>query len=229
MGGAKERAKKEKTAKERNGKERGRKNEKKSKETRAKAKERRDKAAKKEHRAKGAEKKSKELKSKERSSKERTNKERSHKSERAAKEKQSKAQERTRKKKAKKPKPAKKQPVKECKPEKVKGQQFYSWSGKYCYHIVAGSVLEQGRWHGAKRSLCNKKGFKKSVTIGRGKGISSNYKNGDSKSCPGGKKRSASLKIMRSSSAKYSSARVSEPKTCHYAIVITVPSCKRRL
>merc|ERR1711998_508284 len=59
----------------------------------------------------------------------------------------------------------------ECKPADVKGEEFYSWSGKYCYHIVAGSVLEQGRWHGqGRKSLCNKKGFKKTVVIGRGKG-----------------------------------------------------------
>merc|ERR1711977_297249 len=114
----------------------------------------------------------------------------------------------------------------ECRPTEVKGQEFYSWDGKYCYHIVAGSVLEQGRWSGAKKSLCNKSGFKKSVVIGRGKGISKIYKNGDSRGCPDGRKRSASLKIVRSKSAKSSTARVSEPSTCHYAIVITVPHCK---
>merc|ERR1711881_755527 len=70
----------------------------------------------------------------------------------------------------------------ECRPTEVKGQEFYSWDGKYCYHIVAGSVLEQGRWNGkGRKSLCNKKGFKKTVMIGRGKGISSSYTNGDSK------------------------------------------------
>merc|ERR1712072_85867 len=72
----------------------------------------------------------------------------------------------------------------------------------------------------------NKSGFKKTVVIGRGKGISKIYKNGDSRGCPDGRKRSASLKIVRSKSAKSSTARVSEPSTCHYAIVITVPHCK---
>merc|ERR1712196_170204 len=115
----------------------------------------------------------------------------------------------------------------ECRPTEVKGQEFYSWSGKYCYHIVAGSVLEQGRWNGqGRKSLCNKRGFKKSVVMGRGRGITSNYKNGDSKACPGGRKRSASLRIVRSKGLKSSVARVSEPRTCHYAIVITVPDCK---
>merc|ERR1711939_787234 len=114
----------------------------------------------------------------------------------------------------------------ECRPTEVKGQEFYSWSGKYCYHIVAGSVLEQGRWNGkGRKSLCNKKGFKKTVMIGRGRGITSNYKNGDSKACPGGRKRSASLRIVRSKGLKSSVVRVSEPRTCHYAIVITVPTC----
>merc|ERR1712232_727041 len=121
----------------------------------------------------------------------------------------------------------KKEKVNECKPASVKGEEFYSWDGKYCYHIVAGSVLEQGRWNGqGRKSLCNKRGFKKSVVIGRGRGITSNYKNGDSKACPGGRKRSASLRIVRSKGLKSSVARVSEPRTCHYAIVITVPDCK---
>merc|ERR1712093_653837 len=121
----------------------------------------------------------------------------------------------------------KKKKVNECKPASVKGEEFYSWDGKYCYHIVAGSVLEQGRWNGqGRKSLCNKRGFKKSVVIGRGRGITSNYKNGDSKACPGGRKRSASLRIVRSKGLKSSVARVSEPRTCHYAIVITVPDCK---
>merc|ERR1711907_92686 len=121
----------------------------------------------------------------------------------------------------------KKEKVNECKPASVKGEEFYSWDGKYCYHIVAGSVLEQGRWNGqGRKSLCNKRGFKKTVVIGRGAGISSSYKNGDSKGCPGSRKRSASLKIVRSSSVKSSTAKVSEPRTCHYAIVITVPHCK---
>merc|ERR1711959_827235 len=121
----------------------------------------------------------------------------------------------------------KKEKVNECKPASVKGEEFYSWDGKYCYHIVAGSVLEQGRWNGqGRKSLCNKRGFKKSVVIGRGGGITSNYKNGDSRACPGGRKRSASLRIVRSKGLKSSVARVSEPRTCHYAIVITVPDCK---
>merc|ERR1711970_1699269 len=121
----------------------------------------------------------------------------------------------------------KKEKVNECKPASVKGEEFYSWDGKYCYHIVAGSVLEQGRWNGqGRKSLCNKRGFKKSVVIGRGRGITSNYKNGDSKACPGGRKRSASLRTVRSKGLKSSVARVSEPRTCHYAIVITVPDCK---
>merc|ERR1711907_362530 len=121
----------------------------------------------------------------------------------------------------------KKEKVNECKPASVKGEEFYSWDGTYCYHIVAGSVLEQGRWNGqGRKSLCNKRGFKKSVVIGRGRGITSNYKNGDSRACPGGRKRSASLRIVRSKGLKSSVARVSEPRTCHYAIVITVPDCK---
>merc|ERR1711959_123481 len=121
----------------------------------------------------------------------------------------------------------KKEKVNECKPASVKGEEFYSWDGKYCYHSVAGSVLEQGRWNGqGRKSLCNKRGFKKSVVIGRGRGITSNYKNGDSRACPGGRKRSASLRIVRSKGLKSSVARVSEPRTCHYAIVITVSDCK---
>jgi hypothetical protein len=115
---------------------------------------------------------------------------------------------------------------KECKPAKIKGREFYTWTGKYCYHIVVGSLLEQGRWSGQKKSLCNKRHFKKSVTIGRGRGISRNYYNGSSKSCPGGKKRSASLKIMSSHKYKKPHALVSEPSTCHYAITVAVPSCK---
>merc|ERR1712230_29186 len=111
-----------------------------------------------------SEKRSKENRAKELKGKEKKNKEKKGK-ERAGKEKKEK--------------------VNECKPASVKGQEFYSWDGKYCYHIVAGSVLEQGRWNGkGKKSLCNKSGFKKTVVIGRGKGISKIYKNGDSKGCP---------------------------------------------
>merc|ERR1711959_341111 len=153
-----------------------------------------------------SEKRSKENRAKELKGKEKKNKEKKGK-ERAGKEKKEK--------------------VNECKPASVKGEEFYSWDGKYCYHIVAVSVLEQGRWNGqGRKSLCNKRGFKKSVVIGRGRGITSNYKNGDSKACPGGRKRSASLRIVRSKGLKSSFARVSEPRTCHYAIVITVPDCK---
>merc|ERR1711988_1713312 len=151
------------------------------------------------------EKRSKEIRAKELKGKEKKNKEKKSK-ERAGKEKKEK--------------------VNECKPASVQGEEFYSWDGTYCYHIVAGSVLEQGRWNGqGRKSLCNKRGFKKSVVIGRGRGITSNYKNGDSRACPGGRKRSASLRIVRSKGLKSSVARVSEPRTCHYAIVITVPTC----
>merc|ERR1712072_949808 len=179
------------------------------------------------------ERKAKELKNKEKKDKEKKGKERKKK-ETGTKEsskKENKRKERKNKERSKKEKIEKLPCVvpsgSECRPTEVKGQEFYSWDGKYCYHIVAGSGLEQGRWNGkGKKSLCNKKGFKKTVMIGRGKGISSSYTNGDSKSCPGGRKRSASLKIVRSSSTKFSTAKVSEPRTCHYAIVITVPHCK---
>jgi len=116
--------------------------------------------------------------------------------------------------------------VAECQPATVKGQEFYTWTGRYCYHIIVGSVLEQGRWNGQRKSLCNKKGFKKSVTIGRGKGVSKEYHNGSSRACPGGKKRSASLKIM--SGGKYA-MKVSEPRTCHYAMVMTIPHCRKMI
>merc|ERR1712100_2466 len=153
-----------------------------------------------------SEKRSKENRAKELKGKEKKNKEKKGK-ERAGKEKKEK--------------------VNECKPASVKGEEFYSWDGKYCYHIVAGSVLEQGRWHGqGRKSLCNKKGFKKTVVIGRGKGISPSYKNGDNQGCPNGKARSASLRIVKSATSKSSTAKVTEPHTCHYAIVITVPHCK---
>merc|ERR1711981_511884 len=141
--------------------------------------------------------------------------------------KETKSKEKAKKAVEKREKAAGKKKAEECKPTDVKGEEFYSWSGKYCYHIVAGSVLEQGRWHGqGRKSLCNKKGFKKTVVIGRGKGISPSYKNGDNQGCPNGKARSASLRIVKSPTSKSSTAKVTEPHTCHYSIVITVPNCK---
>merc|ERR1711965_1019069 len=201
---AKELKNKEKKDKEKKGKER------KKKETGTKESSKKENKRKE---GKGKEEKKKENKRKENGSKENKRKEKKNK-ERPKKEKIEKL-------------PCVVPSGSECRPTEVKGQEFYSWDGKYCYHIVAGSVLEQGRWNGkGRKSLCNKRGFKKTVVIGRGRGITSNYKNGDSRSCPGGRNRSASLRIVRSKGLKSSVARVSEPRTCHYAIVITVPDCK---
>jgi len=112
---------------------------------------------------------------------------------------------------------------KTCTPTSVMGKSFYTWSGRYCYHIVGGGVLEQD-W-AKKKSRCNKTQFRRSVTIGRGKGISTYYPNGDSRGCPRNSKRSASLTIKRDSTAKYATAQVSEPTTCHYNIVVTTAKC----
>merc|ERR1711959_523761 len=192
-----ERLSKEKTSKEKSKKEEKIKNEKAPKERKAKElknKEKKDKEK------KGKERKKKETGTKESSKKENKGKETKGKE---GKKKENKGKEEKNKERTKKEKVEKAPCVvpsgTECRPTEVKGQEFYSWDGKYCYHIVAGSVLEQGRWNGqGRKSLCNKRGFKKSVVIGRGRGITSNYKNGDSKACPGGRKRSASLRIVRS-------------------------------
>merc|ERR1712072_635827 len=92
---------------------------------------------------------------------------------------------------------AAKKKTKVCEPAEVQGQEYYAMDdNKYCYHIIAGEVLDQD-YTSKSESKCNKGGFRKDVTIGRGKGISSHYPNGDSKHCPGGKHRSAKLTIKR--------------------------------
>jgi len=115
-----------------------------------------------------------------------------------------------------------------CNPAEVKGQEFYSWDrkGRYCYHIIAGKVLEQD-YRTRRAGRCNAAGFRKSVTIGRGRGITDRYPNGDSKSCPGGKKRSATLTVDRDPSTKAVTASVTEPSTCTYVITIKSPSCSK--
>merc|ERR1712100_928498 len=116
---------------------------------------------------------------------------------------------------------------KECEPAEVKGETFYVWEpapGNHCYHIVAGQVLEQDHTR-KKQSKCNARDFKKDVIIGKGSGISTNYPGGDSRGCPGGKKRSATLHIKKSSSATSITAAVTEPKTCEYSITVTTPHC----
>merc|ERR1712146_276483 len=103
-----------------------------------------------------------------------------------------------------KKKPAPKKPAKRtCSPAEVKGKEFYTWEarGRHCYHIIAGKVLEQD-YKTKSATKCNKRGFRKTVTIGRGQGISSHYPNGDSTGCPGRKKRSAALIIKRVPGAK---------------------------
>jgi len=65
----------------------------------------------------------------------------------------------------------------------------------------------------------NKAGFRKDVVIGRGKGISSRYPNGDKGNrCPGGKAQSAALELIRDPKAKGNDAKVTEPPTCDYKI-----------
>merc|ERR1711998_397760 len=117
-----------------------------------------------------------------------------------------------------------------CTPAEVKGKEFYSWEarGRHCYHIIAGKVLEQD-YRSKRASKCNKAGFRKTVTIGRGQGISKNYPNGDSTGCPGRKKRSASSTIKRVPGIKKETASVSEPRTCHYSITITTAHCTKRV
>jgi len=140
-----------------------------------------------------------------------------------------KAAEKTKKAAEKAAKKSKKKP-RTCTPAEVKGKEFYSWEarGRHCYHIIAGKVLEQD-YKSKRASKCNKAGFRKTVTIGRGQGISKNYPNGDSTGCPGRRKRSASLTIKRVPGIKKETASVSEPRTCHYSITITTPHCTKRI
>jgi len=248
---AKERARKEKAAKEkakkaeRRAKEKADKREKKQKELAkkekaAKAKERKDKAAKRERKAKADEKRSKELRSKERTAKERSNKakERERKrvaAEKSAKErankesrnKESRAKEKGTKAKAKEKASKNAKPKKRvCQPAEIQGQEYYTWeaAGRHCYHIIAGRVLDQD-YTSKSKARCNKRYFRKTVAIGRGRGISSHYPNGDRRGCPGGRARSAKLTIKRDPNGR-AGAVVTEPRTCYYNIVITTPKCR---
>lgn len=114
-----------------------------------------------------------------------------------------------------------------CTPAQVAGQEFYAWDprGPYCYHVITGGALEQDH-SSRKASKCNKAGFRKDVVIGRGKGISAQYSNGDRENCPGKKARSATLKVIRDPKAKGHNARVTEPSVCNYHIKVTSPHCK---
>merc|ERR1711988_1203969 len=135
----------------------------------------------------------------------------------------------TSKKAAKKSKKGKKK-TRTCTPAEVKGKEFYTWEarGRHCYHIIAGKVLEQD-YRSKRASKCNKAGFRKTVTIGRGQGISKYYPNGDSTGCPGRRKRSASLTIKRVPGIRKETASVSEPRTCHYSITISTPHRTKRV
>ena len=75
------------------------------------------------------------------------------------------------------------------------------------------------RWSAAKAGFC------KSVVIGRGKGISSFYPNGDRTHCPGRRARTTTLKVIRDPRAKGHNAKVTEPSTCNYHVKVTSPHC----
>lgn len=107
-----------------------------------------------------------------------------------------------------------------CQDGKTHGQEFivYDAIGKYCYRAVIGQAVEQGSRDEAK---CNKASFAKKILVGKGSGTSSAYTNGDSAHCDG--PREATLTITASTAAKSSSATVTEPSKCKYAIHMTVP------
>jgi len=225
------------------------------KEKAAKKKERADKAAKRERKAKADERRSKELQSKERTAKERSHKAREREQKRVAherrskesstkerrgKESRSKATERRNKGTERRNKgternnkanerrnKARSKPKKRvCQPAEIQGQEYYTWEarGRHCYHIIAGRVLDQD-YTSKSKYRCNKRNFRKTVTIGRGRGISSHYPNGDRRGCPGNRPRSAKLTIKRDPNGR-AGAVVTEPRTCYYNIVITTPHCR---
>merc|ERR1711998_128196 len=93
-------------------------------------------------------------------------------------------------KKAKLKKEAKSKP---CHMGSLKGFSEYAWDpdGRYCYKVKFGHYVQQD-WS-RQKSKCNKAGFHSNVYIGRFGGNDHKYPNGDSRSCPGGKKRSVSI------------------------------------
>merc|ERR1719502_908714 len=118
------------------------------------------------------------------------------------------------------PRPVKKK----CRVSNIKGTTEYAWDpqGRYCYKINFGRSVQQDWAH--SKAGCNAAQFTSSVVIGRYRS-SHSYPNGDSRSCPGGKKRSVTVELRQDPNVKKTTAKVTEPRVCSYKMVITRKSC----